>query len=87
MKKITYINRYADCITFTQEGDTIVMEGYEGDYLRIATKDGRVVMIDPSGGPCLDVGDDLVEFFKDGVPRVIESIEVKQGFVIFKIEH
>lgn len=87
MTKTTFINRYADRITFTQEGDTVIMEGYDGEWLRSSVdKDGRTLMVDPSGGPYVAVGDDLKEYFRDKTSRIVESIEIKPGFVILKIK-
>lgn len=87
MKQVTIINRYADRITFTQEGNTVVMSGYEGDYLRSSRdSNGQVLMVDPSGGPYVAVGDDLNEYFRDKVSRIVESIEINPGLVKFKIK-
>ena len=153
-KQTTYLNRYRDKIVFTHEGDTVVMTGYnpewlgcsyENDYdeaylsyindlggvfdpidfLPYCYKEGKKIPVipkaqfirylfeydselkeykcpkkyrvlvkttsiinnvDPSGGPYISVGDNLNEFFNDGVKRVIESIEIQPGKTVFKIK-
>lgn len=90
----TYTNRDGDKITFTHEGEKVTMEG--GHWLRWAYEDdGTITMVDPSGGPYIEVGDNLKMFWLKGEYQdlIIESIEVdtqteldKSVNVIFKIK-
>lgn len=72
-----YQNRYKDEINFTEDGDHVTMTG--GIWLRYGYNDDQeIIMVDPSGGPYLEVGQDLIGFFRDGVSRIIEGITIKQ---------
>lgn len=77
MNQVTYTNRYKDKITFTHEGDTVKMEG--GHWVRWAYEDdGTITMVDPSGGPYIEVGNNLKEFWPKGEYQdlIIESITI-----------
>lgn len=59
MSKETIRNRYGDEFTFTLlEDGNIQWEG-NFDYHRVMLSDG-IKMVDPSGGPCLTEGDDIL---------------------------
>ena len=92
--KVKYFNRYGDEIIFEQEGDTIIMSGYESDWMRYGLADDSdgcskaeeiINMIDPSGGPYLTIGSDLSLFWDDKQPRVIKSIKIFDKHIEFKI--
>jgi len=92
--KTIYHNRYGDKITFEQEGDTIIMSGYQPDFMRYGLADDSdgcskaeeiINMIDPSGGPYLTIGSDLSLFWGDKQPRIIKSIRLLGGKIEFKI--
>ena len=96
--KATYHNRYGDKIIFEQQDDTVIMSGYEPDFLRIGYSDDLdgcsskntdneiIGMVDPSGGPYLTVGSDLSLFWGDKQPRIIKSIRLLGGQIEFKID-
>jgi hypothetical protein len=72
-----YNNRYRDKIYFTDNGDgTVTMDG--GKYLRYGFDEEpyEVNMVDPSGGPYIEIGNNLKSFFHDGVDRIVESIKI-----------
>lgn len=91
---VTYFNRYKDPITFTLDGDTVKMEG--GKWLRWAYEDdGTIVMVDPSGGPYIELGNNLADFWPKGKQKdlIVESITIedskdveKPSLIIFKIK-
>jgi hypothetical protein len=92
--KVKYFNRYGDEIIFEQEGDTIIMSGYETDFMRYGLADDSdgcskaeeiINMVDPSGGPYLTIGSDLGLFWNDKQPRIIKSIRLLGGQIEFKI--
>lgn len=58
MSKETYKNRYGDMFTFTIDSDgNVLMEG-NFEYHRYSWNDNPddITMIDPSGGPYLEIG-------------------------------
>jgi hypothetical protein len=92
--KVKYFNRYGDEIIFEQEGDTIIMSGYEPDFMRYGLADDSdgcskaeeiINMVDPSGGPYLTIGSDLGLFWNDKQSRIIKSIRLLGGQIEFKI--
>lgn len=92
--KAKYYNRYGDEIIFEQEGDTIIMSGYEPDFMRYGIADDSdgcdkaeeiINMVDPSGGPYLTIGSDLGLFWNDKQLRIIKSIRLLGGQIEFKI--
>lgn len=92
--KTTYHNRYRDEITFEQNGDTIIMSGYDPEFMRYGWADDLdgdnrseniINMVDPSGGPYLTVGSDLSLFWGDKQPRIIKSIKLLGKHIEFKI--
>ena len=52
----------------------------------VKSNENDIYMVDPSGGPYLQKGSDLSRYFNDKKKRVIESIELQQNKVIFKIK-
>jgi hypothetical protein len=77
MNQVTYKNRYKDIITFTHEGDTVTMQG--GRWIRWAFEDdGTIIMVDPSGGPYIELGNNLAHFWPKGEYKdlIVESITV-----------
>lgn len=45
-----------------------------------------VNMVDPSGGPYIELGSNLRFIFGDEIDRIVESIEIKIDTIIFKIK-
>ena len=85
--KVSYYNRYGDNIIFEQIENEIHMSGFSLDYMRTSTdNNGNITMIDPAGGPYLNIGTNLGLYFNDKKSRIIESIEIKENKVIFKIK-
>lgn len=89
--KVTYFNRYKDAITFTHEGDTVAMEG--GRWIRWSyDDDDTITMVDPSGGPYIELGNNLKGFWPKGEYQdlIIESISLDSSngsaTVTFKIK-
>ena len=52
----------------------------------VETNHSDINMVDPSGGPFLKKGYDLSRYFNDKKKRLIESIELQENKVIFKIK-
>lgn len=72
---MTYYNRYNDAIEFSEDGNVITMSNIQ--YVRYGFEDdGTITMVDPSGGPYIDLGQDIGHFFMDGKNRVVKKIEV-----------
>ena len=84
--KVSYYNRYGDNIIFEDHGNEVHMTGFNLEYMRVAYKEDDIVMIDPAGGPYLNIGTNLGLYFNDKKSRIIESIEIKENKVIFKIK-
>jgi hypothetical protein len=91
MNKVTYKNRHRDEIIFTHEGDTVTMEG--GTWMRWSyDEDGTITMVDPSGGPYIELGNNLKEFWpnEEYQDLIIESISLdsskETNTVTFKIK-
>lgn len=74
---VEYNNRHRDKLYFTENSDSdIVMSG--AMYLRYGYNDdpSEVNMVDPSGGPYIEIGTNLRHFFRDGKDRFVEAIEI-----------
>ena len=88
--KIVYSNRDRDKITFEDLDNTVRMSGYFELGMRYGFEElegGRkITMIDPSGGPYILLGDNLVEFFNDSTNRLIESIDIQEGYILFTLK-
>ena len=55
---VEYKNRYGDVYTFTpQDNGNILWEG-NFEFCRVGTLEGKIEMVDPSGGPYLQSGQD-----------------------------
>lgn len=92
--KVTYYNRHKDEIIFEQNGDVVIMSGYNPEWIRYGLADDAdgcskaeeiINMVDPSGGPYLTIGSDLSLFWGDKQPRIIKSIRLLGGKIEFKI--
>jgi hypothetical protein len=60
--KTTYHNRYRDAIQFEHIDNKVIMTG--GKWFRYGiADDDSINMVDPSGGPYIELGDNLKEFF------------------------
>ena len=93
--KVTYLNRYRDKIIFEHIGDEVIMTG--GTWFRygLSNEDNSINMVDPSGGPYIQIEDNLKEFWPKGKYQdlLIESISFKDGdesdnssTVVFKLK-
>lgn len=71
-----YENRYNDKIEFIDNGDSVLMKG--GKFIRYGfdIDPNEIIMVDPSGGPYIEVGQDIRGFFRDDKRRVVESIQI-----------
>ena len=73
MNKETYKNRYGDVFTFTPDEDGNIL--WEGEFKRCRTgfKENPydVIMVDPSGGPYIDLGTDMGRFSKDWEGKIV----------------
>lgn len=80
-----YINRYKDKIEFIDQDGSVIMKG--GEYLRYGIDDdNNINMVDPSGGPYIEIGNNLNEFFNDGKDRIIKEIFIHDdGQIEFKL--
>ena len=90
--KVVYHNRYRDKIIFEHIGNEVTMKG--GSWIRYGiADDDSINMVDPSGGPYIEIGNNLNHFW----PRdeyqdlIIESITLRNGEgdtmdVVFKIK-
>lgn len=88
MNQVTYTNRHKDKIVFTHKGDTVTMEG--GKWVRWSYDDDNVItMVDPSGGPYIELGNNLKEFWPKGEYQdlIIKEIELDNytGTIIFHV--
>lgn len=91
---VTYHNRYGDAITFEHVGNEVFMRG--GKWLRYGYDDDKTItMVDPSGGPYIELGNNLKEFWPKAKYKdlVIESINFAdaecadcESVVVFKIK-
>jgi hypothetical protein len=87
MKKVSYNNRYGDNIIFEQIDNEIHMSGFNMEWIRVGYDDEKnITMVDPSGGPYLAISMNLGLYFNDKQNRIIESIEIKENKIIFKIK-
>lgn len=92
MNKVTYKNRYKDEIAFEHIGDEVIMTG--GKWIRWAyEEDGTVTMVDPSGGPYIEIGNNLNGFWPKGEYKdlivdsiTIEWIDDEEAIIHFKIK-
>lgn len=76
---LNYTNRHGDIFTFTKQEDGNVL--WEGSFEYVRSGDD---FIDPSGGPYLSVGMDMVKVFGyDAKTLIIEKFEsVEEGYII-----
>lgn len=92
--KVTYLNRYRDKIILEHNGDEVIMTG--GSWMRYGISDDNetITMVDPSGGPYIELGNNLNAFWPKAEYQdlIVESISLKNGeddnttTVIFKIK-
>lgn len=70
-----YINRHRDKITFNDDGQGNVFM-YGGKWFRFGFKENpdTLTMVDPSGGPYIELGTDLGRFYMDDLARVVTAI-------------
>lgn len=81
--KTSYFNRSGDEITFERtEDNKVIMTGYNPDYMRYVMH-GDYKMVDPSGGPYLQVGTNLKYYFDVKEDMVISDIMFNKGHIVF----
>ena len=94
--KVTLHNRHRDKIIFEHIGDEVIMTG--GQWLRygFSNEDNSITMVDPSGGPYIEIKDNLNDFWPRGTYQdlFIESISFREesnegnsSTVVFKIKN
>lgn len=74
--KVVYHNRYRDKIIFEHIDDKVTMKG--GNWLRYGYDDQEnITMVDPSGGPYIELGNNLKGFWPEAKYQdlVINKIE------------
>ena len=76
--KTTYRNRYGDMIEFEHIENKVVMKGGKWFRYGLSNEDNSINMVDPSGGPYIEIGENLKEFWPKGKYQdlLIESIEL-----------
>jgi hypothetical protein len=78
MHHTEYVNRYKDKIYFVQINSNQIQMTFETDYYRVAyAKDDSntdLYMIDPSGGPAIFVGTDMVSIYHVWKNCIVSSI-------------
>ena len=55
---ITLTNRHGDMYTFTKQDDGNILWEGKFEFCRVGTLERKTVMVDPSGGPYLQSGQD-----------------------------
>lgn len=56
-------------------------------YCQLVTSNrNSISMVDPSGGPYIELGTNLKRYYKDDIDRIVDKIEIVAGKVIFKIK-
>jgi hypothetical protein len=87
---VSYINRYKDKIIFEDLGNEIKMtnfsEHFRYGYNLDDNGDKIYEMVDPSGGPYIGINTDLEKYFNDGKERIIESIDIQENAIFFKLK-
>jgi hypothetical protein len=78
MHHTEYVNRYNDKIYFVQINSNQIQMTFETDYYRVAyakdDSDTDLYMIDPSGGPAIFVGTDMVSIYHVWKNCIVSSI-------------
>ena len=85
--KTNYYNRYGDNINFEKIDDnTVEMTGYSYPRTGYNTDGNFIEFIDAGGGPFIQVGMNLGNYFETKDKMIIKSIDVKENSTIFKRE-
>jgi hypothetical protein len=90
MAQVKYRNRDRDTIIFERQGETVIMSGY-GEYYRVGyltseqQEKEEIGFIDPSGGPFIQVGDNLADFSNSLKGCIVKSIEIGNQQTIFHV--
>jgi hypothetical protein len=85
-KTVKFKNRYGDVIKFERiADDKVKMTGYLVQQIRCGvSRDTSVLeMVDPNGGPMIQIGTDLSEFGSSGV---VKSITLTKKSCVFTIQ-
>lgn len=62
-------------------------ESYYHFHKLVKSNKSKYDMVDPSGGPYINLGTDLKFFFKDGKTRIVKNIEPKNEKIIFTVSN
>lgn len=85
MKTAEFKNRHDETIKFEQiESDKVEMTGYYVRQIRcgVNPETSELEMVDPEGGPFIQIGTDLSEFGSTGVVKKITLTEKSCVFTI-----
>ena len=78
--KVIYRNRYGDQIQFEHINNQVIMTG--GKWFRYGiADDDSINMVDPSGGPYIELGDNLNEFWPKGSYQDLIITKIKFEFL------
>jgi len=96
--RIGYTNIYDDAyekfktdnplsdITFEDFESNIFKDDSLRKYWELVTTDyDNLSMIDPSGGPCIFIGDNLNKYFNENKNMIVKKITTNQEHAIFEI--
>lgn len=70
---ITYTNRHGDQYTFTLQDDGNILWEGNFQFCRVGTLEGKIEMVDPSGGPYLQSGQDVGIILSELEGKVIKE--------------
>jgi hypothetical protein len=83
--KTSYYNRSGDNITFEKtEDNKVIMTGYNPSYMRFSMHEDYK-MVDPSGGPYLQIGTNLKYYFDVKEDMIISDMMFNKGHIVFII--
>jgi hypothetical protein len=78
-----YTNRYGDVFTFTPDTDGNLLWEGNFEYCRCGFEESadNLNMVDPSGGPYIDIGTDVGRFHKDMVGKSVTGfVPIDTGY-------
>lgn len=66
-------------MTYQEFANEVETNDHYRHYLKHSKSDKtRISMVDPSGGPYIELGTDIGRYFGDGKKRIVEEIEIEQ---------
>jgi hypothetical protein len=80
--QVKFSNRYRDVYLFTQEANQIKWEGPFQWYRTSEDKDGRLTMVDPSGGPYIEIGSKMEYIAPEFKNLFVSALAWQDGSVI-----